>query len=176
MDMGVYPLHVLTGLLGPVQRVTAMTGHVLQDFIVPDGPHEGKVVPVEEDDNWHMLLDFGGSRIAGVAAQGCIQDTRVPQVEIHGLKGTIALNILDVAAPVELFRTGIGWQQIKLPQTGRLSGPDHLLGIEHLIDSIQNSTKPVLDADHALHVIEIIEKAAQSALEGTTLKVTSTFS
>jgi predicted dehydrogenase len=175
MDMGVYPLHVLTGLLGPVQRVTAMTARVLKSITIQDGPFKGKEVPIEADDNWHIVLDFGFSRLATASAHGCIQDTLAPQVELQGLKGTIAVNILDVSAPVEMLKAGYGWEKVDLPQTGRLAGPDHHLGIEHLVDCIQNHNKPVLSIDHALHVIEIIEKAALSAREGKTLTLNHSF-
>lgn len=175
MDMGVYPLHVLTGLLGPVQRVTAMTSQVLKSITIPDGPFEGKVVPMETDDNWQMILDFGGARLATVAAQGCIQDTLAPQVELQGLKGTLAIDVIDVAAPVDVMRAGSAWEQVELPTTGRAAGPDHHLGIEHLVDIIQNQAKPLLTGEHALHVIEVIEKAAQSAREGRTLSIEHSF-
>jgi predicted dehydrogenase len=173
MDMGVYPLHALTGLLGPVKRVSAMTSRTRAGFVVADGPAAGKYVPMEVDDNWQMLLDFGNGRIAYVAANNCVQDTRSPQLELHGLKGTIALNVIDVSAPVEVFRAGQGWQTISLPQTGRAAGPDHLLGIEHLVDCLQTGREPILSAQHALHVLDILETAARAADEGRTLPVES---
>jgi predicted dehydrogenase len=174
MDMGVYPLHALTGLLGPVKRVTAMTSRTQAGFIVADGPAAGKHVPMEVEDNWQMLLDFGKGRIGYVAANNCVQNTRSPQLELHGLKGTIALNLLDVSAPVEVFRAGQGWETVPLPQTGRAAGPDHLLGIEHLVDGIQTGHEPVLSAQHAIHVLDILESAARSSAGGQTLPVTST--
>ncbi len=173
MDMGVYPLHALTGLLGPVKRVTAMVSRAQAGFTVPDGPAAGKHVPMEVDDNWHMLLDFGNGRIAYVAANNCVQDTRSPQLELHGLKGTIALNVIDVGAPVEVYRAGQGWETVPLPQTGRAAGPDHLMGIEHLVDCIQAGREPILSAQHAIHVLDILEMAARSSAEGRTLPVES---
>ena len=175
MDMGVYPLHALTGLWGPARRVTAMTSQVLNEFTVPDGPFEGKVVPIEVDDNWQMILDFGGARLATITAQGCIQDTRMPQLELQGLAGSIALDVIDVSAPVETLATGSGWRSVRLPQTGRAAGPDHHLGVEHLVDCIETGSQPVLSAAHALHVVEIIEKAALSAAEGRALRIESSF-
>jgi predicted dehydrogenase len=164
--MGVYPLHVLTGLLGPVQRVTALVSKVLDSFVVEDGPLAGARVPVEADDHWQMILDFGDGRLATVAANNVVLGSRAPQVEIHGLRGTVALDPIDVASPVEVLRAGQGWERVTLPQSGRASGPDHHLGIEHLVDCIQHDAEPVLSAAHALHVVEIIEKAAQSAQTG----------
>lgn len=174
-DMGVYPLHALTGLLGPAQRVTAMAAQVLDRFTVPDGPVAGKEVRVEVPDNWQMLLDFGEARLAFVEASNCVRDTRVPQMELRGLSGAIAVNVIDVGAPVEVLRAGVGWEQVKLPQTGRAAGPDHLLGVEHLIDCIQHNRRPILSLDHALHVVEILEKAAASAQTGQTLAVETRF-
>lgn len=174
-DMGVYPLHALTGLLGPARRVSAMAEQVLDRFTIEEGPFAGKVVEVEVQDNWHILLDFGDSRLAAVDATNCVQGTLCPQLELRGLQGTVAANLLDVSAPISLLRAGQGWETIPISQTGRASGPDHLLGIEHLVDCIQEQRAPVLSVDHALHVVEIIEKAMQSAMEGETMDIESTF-
>ncbi len=171
LDMGVYPLHALTGILGPAKRVTAMTSRTRDSFVVEDGPAQGKRVPIEVDDNWQMLLDFGGGLIAYVAANNCVQDTRAPQFELHGLQGTLALNLLDVSAPIDVLRAGADWDSIFLPRTGRASGPDHLLGVQELVDCIQNDSQPRLRASHAIHVLEIIEHAAESAIEGRTLEI-----
>jgi predicted dehydrogenase len=175
LDMGVYPLHVLTGLLGPVKQVTAMVSKVLDSFTIKDGPFKDKVVPVEADDNWHIILDFGNARLASLTANNCVAGTLAPPLEIYGLNGTIALNPIDVSAPVNLLQSGTGWQEQHLPQSGRASGPDHHLGIEHLVDCIQHKIQPVLSIEHALHVIEIIEKAAQSASQHRALPLQTTF-
>jgi predicted dehydrogenase len=174
-DMGVYPLHALTGLLGPARHVTAMASRAQDRFTIADGPLQGKQVRIEVEDNWHLLLDFGGGRLASVQANNCVQGARAPQMELFGLAGTIALDILDVSAPVHLLRAGEGWQTIDLPRTGRARGPDHLLGIEHLVDCIQHDREPVLSIDHALHVIEILEKAAIAAQTGRTHVIESVF-
>src|SRR5439155_8997464 len=52
-DMAVYALHALTGLLGPAQRVTALSGIRLRER-----RFAGRLVPTEADDNTVMLLDF----------------------------------------------------------------------------------------------------------------------
>lgn len=175
LDMGVYPLHALTGLLGPVKRVTAFTSRTRGSFVVADGPAQGKRVPVEVDDNWHMVLDFGNGRLASVQANNCVQDSRAPQLELFGLDGTLALNLLDVGAPVEVLRSGSAWETITLPRTGRESGPDHLLGIEHLVNCVEQDTAPILSAAHALHVLEILEQAEQSAHDGCARGLSSGF-
>jgi predicted dehydrogenase len=174
-DMGVYPLHALTGLLGPARRVTAMSGQAQERFTIPDGPFAGQEVEIEVPDNWHIMVDFGQGRLAAVDATNCVRDTRNPQLEVRGLQGTIAADLLDVSAPIEVLVTGKGWESRPTPITGRASGPDHLLGIEHLVECIQGQRKPVLSLEHALHVVEIIEKSHRSAAEGVALEVESRF-
>ncbi|MEQ7006764.1 Gfo/Idh/MocA family oxidoreductase [Actinopolymorpha sp. B17G11] len=175
MDMGVYPLHAITGLLGPVRRVVAMTARAQDGFVVPDGPARGTDVPIEVDDNWHLLLNLGTSRLASVSTNNVVQGSHAPQLELCGLQGTIELNLLDVAAPVEVLRPHGEWETIRPPGTGRAAGPDHLLGVEHLIDCITTGREPLPSAEHALHVVEVIEAAARSSTTGHAVDVRSSF-
>lgn len=173
-DMGVYPLHALTGLLGPARRVSAMSARARESFVVDDGPAAGRRVPIEVDDNWHVTLDLGAGRLASVDANNVVRGTRAPQLEIFGLEGTIALDLLDVSAPVQVLRSGGGWESVSVPHV-RESGPDHLLGVEHLVDCIETGAAPVLSVEHALHVVEIMEAAGRSSAECCAVEVESVF-
>jgi predicted dehydrogenase len=175
MDMGVYPLHALTGLLGPVRRVVAMTARAQDSFVVPDGPARDKRVRVEVDDNWHLCLDLGSSRIATVTANNVARGSLAPQFELFGLRGTIAVDLLDVAAPVQVLGQDGSWRPIPPWPEGRKSGPDHFLGVEHLVECVQTGVEPVPSIEHALHVVEVIEKAQRSSDEGRAMHVSSTF-
>jgi predicted dehydrogenase len=152
-----------------------MAAQAQQSFVVPDGPAAGKTVPVEVEDNWHFVLDLGDARLASISANNVVRATRAPELEIYGLEGTIAVNLLDVSAPVEIQRAGRGWEQIAVNHSGRDSGPDHHLGVEHLVDCIQHDRQPVLSVDHALHVVEIIERGARSSAEGRMIAVERSF-
>ncbi|GAG91753.1 unnamed protein product, partial [marine sediment metagenome] len=63
-DPGIERLHALTALLGPAQRVTAMSGINQPEVIVRGGPYNGKHIKVEEDDITLLTLDFGNSIFA----------------------------------------------------------------------------------------------------------------
>jgi predicted dehydrogenase len=174
--MGVYPLHALTGLLGPVKRVSAFSAQAQRGFTVGDGPAQGKVVPIEVPDVWQVTLDFGAGRIASLESNNAVHSTSAPELELMGLRGTIGLNLIDVGAPIELMQAegDWAWRQIEPPRTGRARGPDHLLGVAHLIECIVHDREPVLSIGHATHVIEVIEKAEQSARSGIAIDVGST--
>ena len=167
-DMGVYPLHALTGLLGPVLRVMAMCAQAQREFIPLEGPAAGRSIAVEEPDAWLLLLDFGGNRIATLESNNAAQATKAPELELFGLRGTIGLNLIDVGAPVDVMKAaGDGsFAPQPFPNTGRKSGPDHLLGVEHLLDVMQKNAAPALTLAHAAHVIDVIDAAVKSAEAG----------
>lgn len=171
-DMGVYPLHTITGLLGPAERVTAMASKTISSF---EEPSSGRVIPMEVEDNWDLLLDLGENRLASVSANFCVAGSRAPQLEIYGHDGTIALDLLDVSAPIEVLNRTGKWEQVPIDGGGRASGPDHLLGIEHLVDCVTSKREPEVSMDHAIHVIEIMEKAALSVHDGRTQTIESRF-
>jgi len=168
MDMGVYPLHVLTGLFGPVRKVAAMSHRSREAFVVDEGPFAGKLVPIAVDDCWELVLEMEVGVTAVVSANNCVVDTRSPEMEIYGLDGTIGLSLLDVSAPVALLRRGGGWESLKVDHGGRAQGPDHLLGVEHLVDCITSGTPPILSLQQAIHVLEVIKGAERSAASGYT--------
>lgn len=173
-DMGVYPLHALTGLLGPARRVAAMSAKAQPDgFDIRDGPFAGSHVPVVEDDTWLILLDHENSVITLVEANNSVQNTRAASLEVFGLRGTLALDLIDGSAPVQVFSGG-AWREIAVPHA-RASGPDHILGVQHLVECLREHKPPTLSIEHAAHVAEVIDAAAIAANEGRTMQLTTTF-
>jgi predicted dehydrogenase len=171
--MGVYPLHAITGLLGPALRVAAMSDRTRDGFTVADGPYAGQRVVVESDDNWQLLIGLAGGVLATVQSSFCIRQPAGPDLELDGELGTIALSLIDGSHPVRLL-TGDGWIDEPVDHV-RPSGPDHLLGVEHLVDCIEGGQKPVLSLDHALHVVDLRAAAARSARTGTFVDLESGF-
>ena len=140
-DMGVYPLHAITGILGPAKRVSAFAAQARDSFVVEEGPFAGKRIPIEVEDNWHLMLDFGDGRLASVTANNVAQDSRAPQMELFGLEGTVSVNLLDVSAPVETLVPDEGWTSHTISHE-RSAGPDHLLGVEHLVECLSSGARP----------------------------------
>ncbi len=169
VDMGVYPLHVLTGLLGPVSSVTALSSKTSESFTVGDGPFAGTVVPIESEDTWQLLARVGADCLASVESNFSTVGSAAADCELRGDRGAVAFSLFDVSAPVAVLRPGTDeWTDVFV-EHGRAAGPDHVLGIQHLVDCIENGTEPVANADHAIHVLEIIAAAREAAATGRTV-------
>jgi predicted dehydrogenase len=173
VDMAVYPLHALTGLLGPVRRVTALSRRTRDSFEILEGPLSRTRVPVLVDDNWHLALELDGGVLATVEANNCADAALAPELELRGERGALGVSLLDVAAPVQLVADGESRDE-PVPHE-RAEGPDHILGVAHLVDCIESGTEPVLGIAHARHVIDVIEAARLSAGEARTVDVSSDF-
>jgi predicted dehydrogenase len=174
-DMGVYPLHAITGLLGPVVEVVAMSDRTRDEFVVEEGPYAGQHVPVEADDNWQLIMRVSSGALVSVQSNYCIRKPAAPELELNGELGTIALSLLDVSQPVRVFTDAGGGSTDEPVDHVRAVGPDHLLGIEHLIDCVERGHAPVASLQHALHVVDVRRAAAESARSGRVVSVGSDF-
>ena len=121
-DLGIYMLHTLTELLGPVHRVAALTGISVPERTVLYGPATGKQITVTEDDNTQLLLDFGDATFAHLDSTFCAWSTPGPTLEIYGSEGVLALDSIydpqgmaatfeDVDIPLRVRCHGAGVDQ-----------------------------------------------------------------
>ena len=74
------------------------------------------------------------------------------------------------------------FRSASLPGLQHVTGPhttiqeSHVYNdIMHMVDCLQHGTAPVPTAEHARHVVEVIERAYIAARTGQTQDVTSTF-
>ncbi|WP_279579088.1 Gfo/Idh/MocA family protein [Fodinicola feengrottensis] len=186
-DMGVYGIHEITGLLGPAKRVVAFAGITEPVRTVRGGPFKGKKIEVTADDNVLMMLDFGASTFAVVDGTFNVNAARGPKVEIYGREGTI--NIAGApyggeGPPLEIFQLDAvpglgGWITPTLreveAQTQRAFGLHRAILADHLADCVATGETPMLNVDHARHILEIMLMAEESSRTGQAVPLTTTF-
>lgn len=162
-DMGVYPLHALTGLLGSIAGVSAISKRTRQSFDVTEGPFAGTTVPVEVDDNWQIVLALDSGVLASLQVSYCITQAASCQLEITGEKGSMTVPLLDPTQPLQVLSGGtLREEQV---EHARNDGPDHILGVQDFLESIRDKREPVIGSAHAIHVVAVrraIEEAAKS--------------
>ena len=167
-DLGIYNLTTLTGWLGPVRRVTAMTGVAMRERRVGD-----QMVRVEADDNSQVLLDFGEACFAVLTTSFSIQQYRGPGLELFGTEGTVYL-LGDDWDPdgYELWQNSAGcWQCFKETQ------PDWPWtdGLRHLVECIQAGHQLQVTPEHSFHVLEVMLQAQAAGQDGQARRIESTF-
>ena len=174
-DMAVYGLHVLTGILGPVRRVTAFSGIRIREREI-----QGRTIPCQMDDNTLMLLDFGQSlygTIYGTAA-GQFPQEHIGQPCIFGTEGTIIGNALN-GTPIDYPEKEAGSDYECLPHAigaHRSMAESHVYeDIMQLVDWILDDRPSPVTAEHARHAIDIIEAAYRAADTGQTQTLRTTF-
>ncbi len=176
-DLGVYNIATLTGLLGPARSVVAMTNIVTEERTVDD---KGKIL-VKAEDNAMLIMDHGHGTLShvqcgfnyfdpyGHGGKGQERHT----ISIWGTKGSMGLVGYDWApAGVDLatledeagnrYATntdGYVWQQ----------------GATVVAESLLQKVEPAIAAEHALHVLEVIEAARSSSRRGKRISLQSTF-
>lgn len=170
VDMGIYAISAITGLLGPVTRVTAVSARVGEGFVIDAGGKAESRVAMEVDDQWVVVLELESGAMATVEANFTTAASYAPVLEFMGSGGSIAIDPLDVSAPLRIM-DGDGLQEIPIPEPGRVSGPDHILGVEDLVASLMTGEQPVLSPDHAVYCIGILQACARSAAERKAIRM-----
>lgn len=187
LDMGVYGIQEITGILGPAKRVVAFSGITEPERIVAAGPFAGLRIPVGAPDNTLLLLDFGASTFAVVDSTFNVRAARGPALEIFGLRGTLTINDArpDPTTPrVEIYRTDVDgvtgrWSSLETEEFRREQHRSDSLQravlIEHLLDCLETGAGPVASAEHARHTLEIMLAAAESAAKGCAVTLHTSF-
>jgi predicted dehydrogenase len=179
-DMTVYALHGLTGILGPARRVTALSGVRLHER-----EFAGRRVPTDADDNTLMLLDFGDQLFAVVygTAAGSLAPSAPFSGTYFGTRGTIA-GLMRDGEPLRYP----GWEEVATAPDGNQWLLPHVVGrhreileqhvfedVMQLVDWIRDGIPSIVTAEHARHVVEIIEAAYRSARTGEAQTLTTDF-
>ncbi len=165
-DMTVYSLHQLTSILGPAQSVAALSG-----IRIREREFLGARIATEADDNTILLVDFGDGLLA--VAYGTAAGRHSDQFAAglyFGTRGTIdgvLLNGERFIEPHDLPHV-VGAHRDILES--------HVFeDIMQLVDWVLDDTATPVTAEHARHVIDIIESGYRSAETGSRQELTTSF-
>jgi len=182
-DMASYALHGLTAVLGPAEGVTALSGRVL-----PQRMFAGRPVTIEIDDNTILMLDFGGGAFAvvhGTVAGAIIEDFGAGC--FFGTDGEIRGRLLN-GEPFEfpgreLTLGAPTWDwETQMRVLPHVTGPHREIPESHvfedimqLVEWVRTGTPSPVNAEHARHVIDIIEAGYRAAETGMRQELRTTF-
>ena len=177
-DMTVYGLHSLTGVLGPAKRVTGFSGTAIKER-----QFRGETYPCDAHDNTVLLLDFGDNLYSFVHGTFAGMLTRFGAPSYFGEKGSIqgdTLNGQPIPYPGREEAAAHGMGEIAL--LPHVTGKHREMEEAHVFEDLMQLVDWVLEgkpspatAEHARHVIEIIEAGYRSAETGQTQELKTTF-
>lgn len=176
-DLGVYNIATLTGLLGPAKAVSAMTSIVTPDRTVDN---KGKI-KVEAEDNAMLIMDHGNGVLSHVQCGFNYFDpyghTGTGQnnftITVWGRKGNMGLVGYDWAPFGVDIATEDHEEAIRyVPDAGDYVWQQ---GASVISEALAKGTEPKINAEHALHVLEVIEATRASGQTGKRIELQSAF-
>ena len=180
-DHGVYRLHEMTSVLGPVRRVQAMGSIAIPRRRIRGGPLTGQMIDVTTPDHVLIQLEFASGALGQLLASFGTLDTLAPWLELHLERGVVSFGgkSWDLDAPVSVYTDDEsdaaleGWtRDVEVPRDafGTVA-----IGARHFIACLLGEATPVLTAEHARHVLEVILAAYASIEDGRAHDTSTTF-
>jgi len=180
-DHGVYRLHEMTAVLGPVHRVQAMGSIAIPHRRVRGGPKTGGTIDVTTPDHVLIQMAFVNGALGQLLASFGTPETLAPWLELHLTRGTVSFGgkSWELDAPVSIYTDDEsdaateGWAlAVEAPrdEVGVVE-----TGIRHFVACLRGEERPVLTPEHARHVLDVILAAYASIGDGRAHEVTTTF-
>ena len=171
-DVGVYPLTLLTGIFGPVRRVTADHRRVLTERRTTSG----EAFRVEAPDYVVASLELERGPMVRLTADFYVADpARQRGIELHGDTGSLWLsNWFQFAGALEHAPAGEPYHAVPLLREPEVTMP-WAAGLEELAVAVLEHRPPAVSGGHAAHVVDVIETIHRSGDEGRALTVETSF-
>jgi predicted dehydrogenase len=174
VDVGVYPLSIVTAMLGPVRRVRAI-GHVVQpNRMTKDGtPYQ-----VTTPDLQIVVLELEGGVVVRLTASFWVgqHSKGFAGLQFHGDRGSLWLDnffrfdaTVEVATPEESY--------VPLTPVRAATGEiDWARAIQDLAGAITDDRPHRATGEQGAHIIDILDASERSMLaDGAPIEVTSSF-
>jgi predicted dehydrogenase len=178
-DHGVYRLHEMTAVLGPVRRVQAMGTIALPRRLVRGGPLTGQTIEVTTADHVLIHLEFRSGALGQLLASFATADTLAPWLEMHFERAVVSFGgkSWEPDAPVSFFDATNGpfeeWRPADEMPGDEIGVVE--AGARHFVNCLLGRETPVLTAEHARHVLEVILRSYDSIADGDAHDIVTSF-
>lgn len=180
-DHGIYRLHEMTMLMGPVRRVQAMGSISSPARRVRGGPLTGRTIEVTTPDHVLINLEFARGGLGQLLASFGTPSTRAPWLELHFPLATISFGgqSWEPDAPASIYLDDDGPDGLEAWQPASEVPVDALgvveTGILHFVACLRGEGPPLLTAEHARHTLDVILKAYASIADGASHETETSF-
>jgi predicted dehydrogenase len=170
-DVGVYPLTILTAMFGPAHRVTAFARVVHPNRTTTAGQPFTPGAP----DFGVAVVELASGVVVRLTANFYVgHHGKQKGIELHGDTGSIHLSSwLEFDAKVEISPFGGEYEDVPVDDAFR--GTDWGRALDDLSVAIETGRPHRATAEHAAHIVEILDATARSAAEHRAVDVISSF-
>jgi predicted dehydrogenase len=172
-DVAIYPLTLLTAMLGPVRRVNGLGWNLLKDRVTLSGEKFRIATP----DFKMALLEFASEAICRLTANFYVNGGRQGHtLEFHGDEGRLFLGSwFQFGAPLEFAAYKENYARVPLRRPAAYKSAEYARGLQEMADAILKNRPHRASGEHAAHVVEVIEAIEKSIEAGKARKVISNF-
>jgi len=172
-DVGVYPLALVTAMLGPARRVWAHGAVVLPQRTTRDGEPFTVGAP-----DWTVaVVELADGALLRLTATFYVEHcSRQQGIELHGDGGMLALDSWHAFnARIERALAGRRERETVAPSRPPIEGVDYGRGVAELAEAIAADRPHRGTGAHAAHVVEVMEAIHASITTGHPVAVSSSF-
>lgn len=175
LDVGVYPLTILTAILGPVVKVLGDASILIPERTIGSGPKGGTKFKVTTPDQIMGVLTFASGCKARITTN-FLGFSRQGGIEFHGETGSLILDTsVDFKSKVSVRNIGDkDWQTIPYVSEP-FAGVEWGRAVFEMAESLRKGTPQRCTGNQAYHVLDICLSILDSADKGYSVNVESTF-
>ena len=165
-DMGPYYLTALVALMGPIQKVQAMSRITFPERTITSEPKRGQTITVETPTHLAALLEFGNGAIGQITTSFDVWHHTMPHIEIYGTEGSLRVpdpNGFGGEVWVRGARDS-DWQCV--PIRSAYSQNSRGLGIRDMAYALRDGRAVRAGGELAYHVLDAIEAVVHSGEHG----------
>jgi predicted dehydrogenase len=171
VDVGVYPIAIVTAMLGPVRRVNAFSTTLEPDRTLLDGTPFVPGAP----DFVVALLEHEDGVVSRLTATFYVGPCKQRGLEVHGDDGSLYMPTwAEANSRLELQQRGGEYATIP-PVREPFPGTDWGRALVDLAQAIQEGRPHRAGAEHAAHVVEVLDAVASASTDGSPVDVRSSF-
>jgi len=171
VDVGIYPLTIVTAMFGPVRRVTAFATTVQPVRTRKDG----KTFELETPDFWVAACEHESGVVTRLTATFWVQPSKQRGLEFHGTDASLWMPTWGESNS-RLLRTENGEDYDAVPVLRpAYEGFDWSLALVDLAEAIRDDRPHRMSAEHAAHVVEVLNGADESRRNGGAVEISSSF-
>ena len=171
VDVGVYPLTIVTAMFGPVRRVTAYATTVQPVRTRKDGRQCELVTP----DFWVVACEHESGVLTRLTSSFWVRPSKQRGLEFHGPDASLWMPTWGESNS-RLLRTSNGEDYENVPLLRPASeGFDWALALVDLAEAIRDGRRHRMSAEHAAHVVDVLNAADRSRAEGGAIAIESDF-